>query len=166
MSRKIKMIYAITHNGVIGKDGGLPWRIPGDLKRFRELTLGHVVLMGRKTWESLPVRPLTGRVNVVLSRDPAFHPEGALVFKDVQDVLTQFADQDIWVIGGGQIYEQLLDVADEHYVTYIDQDIDGDTYGPELRGRVVQLEPREFVDQQTGLTIPFCYITTQVKRSQ
>lgn len=126
---------AIAGNGVIGRDGGLPWKLSTDMKRFKETTMGKPVVMGRKTWDSFPRRPLPGRLNIVVSRDRSFHPEGALVAHSVQEALALAKDaggDEIAVIGGGQIYREAMPLADRLYVTHVIADIEGDTAFPPI----------------------------------
>lgn len=131
----IILVAAYDENGVIGRDGELPWRLPEDLKRFRQLTLGHVVLMGRKTWASLG-RPLPGRDNWVLSRDPALAPAGARVFADLDAAIAtharERAGEDLMVIGGSEIYRQALPFADRLEVTKVQARVDGDAHFPAI----------------------------------
>ena len=132
----IYLIAAVAKNGVIGKENALPWYIPEDLKRFKELTTGHTVLMGRKTFESIMKRnnkPLPNRTNVVITRDVNFKaPEGAAVYNNLEEAFKKLKGQDIYVIGGGQIYKQTIDKADVLYITHVDKDIEGDVYFPEI----------------------------------
>ncbi|WP_104526340.1 dihydrofolate reductase [Blastococcus atacamensis] len=126
------MIWAQGRGGVIGAGGGLPWHLPEDLRLFRTTTTGSTVVMGRRTWESLPerFRPLPGRINVVLTSDPDWSAEGALGAASVEQVL---AEHDaFWVIGGGAVYTAFLPHADRLVVTDVDVDVDGDTWAPEL----------------------------------
>jgi dihydrofolate reductase len=124
--------WAQAANGVIGRDGAIPWRLPEDVAYFRELTMGSTVVMGRRTWDSLPprFRPLPGRRNVVLTRDPAWHAEGAEVAGSVADALR--ADGDVWVIGGAEIYRAALPHADVAVITELRESFDGDTFAPSL----------------------------------
>jgi dihydrofolate reductase len=128
------MVWAQADGGVIGVDGTLPWHLPEDLRLFRALTLGSTVVMGRRTWESLPPRsrPLPGRRNVVLSStlDPA---DGVEVVRAASDV--RALGGDVWVIGGGGMYTAFLPHADEVVVTEVDAQLPGDTWAPELDGR-------------------------------
>lgn len=133
----IKMIYASDVNGVIGKDNGLPWRLPSDLKRFKELTMGDFVVMGRKTYESLPerFRPLPGRTNIVISTTTTIkHPE-VLTFAVLRSFLavakmpdSPYADRDLWIIGGGQLYESALEYVDEIHHTLVLGEYEGDAF--------------------------------------
>ena len=124
----ISMIAAVARNGVIGGDGVLPWHLPEDLKHFREVTHGHPVIMGRKTWDSLPARfrPLPGRRNIVVTRRPNWHAEGALTVPTPAAALALAADAErVFVIGGAELYETMLPLADELLLTEIERDFDG-----------------------------------------
>ncbi|HMM10794.1 MAG TPA: dihydrofolate reductase [Bacteroidales bacterium] len=129
--RNIIIIVAMARNGVIGAHNKLPWHLPGDLRRFRSLTMGHTLVMGRKTFDSLPNGPLPGRKNVVLSRSGQGFPENVTVVGSIADVL-QLIGETIFVIGGGEVYRQLLPYASRIELTFIDKDVDGDTYFPTL----------------------------------
>jgi dihydrofolate reductase len=126
----VGLIWAQSPSGVIGRAGGIPWRLPEDLARFKELTMGHTVVMGRLTWESLPgkVRPLPGRRNVVVTRQADYMADGATVVGGLDEVA---ADDEMWVIGGGQIYSQLMDKADKLVLTEVHKEVDGDVLFPE-----------------------------------
>ncbi len=126
----IGLVWAQSANGVIGRDGTLPWHLPEDLKLFRSLTTGTTVLMGRRTWESLPprFRPLPGRRNLVLSRTPQ---EGVETFPDLPQALAAVAG-DVWVIGGAAVYRAALPLADRIVVTEVQESFDGDTFAPDV----------------------------------
>ncbi len=130
--RAVSLIWAQSRDGVIGADGGLPWHLPEDMKQFRARTTGSTVVMGRRTWESLPasVRPLPGRRNVVLSSSLSPASPEVEVAGSVPDVLA--AHEDFWVIGGGGVYAAFLPVADHVVITEIDAAFPGDTWAPEL----------------------------------
>ena len=124
---KLAIIAAIGKNRVIGKDGKIPWHISEDLKRFKRLTTGHTVLMGRKTWESLG-KALPHRRNVVISSRGI---PGMEYYGSVEEALTALKDQErVFVIGGARIYAELLEKADELFLTYVEQDVEGDAYFP------------------------------------
>ena len=128
----IRLVVAYTDNRVIGRDGGMPWHLPGDLAHFKRNTLGHPILMGRKTWLSLG-RPLPGRRNLVLTRDASFEAAGAECFASLDAALAACRDAErICVIGGEQIFRLALPLADELIATEIHARIDGDTWFPEL----------------------------------
>jgi dihydrofolate reductase len=149
MSR-ITIVVAAAENGVIGNNGGLPWRMPSDLKRFRALTMGKPVVMGRKTFQSLP-KPLDGRDNIVVTRDPAFRPSGAQTAPSLAaalDLARAHADrrgaEEIMVIGGGEIYAAALQMAERVYLTRVHTVLAGDTRFPPLdpaRWRLIAAEP-------------------------
>ncbi|HEV8230019.1 MAG TPA: dihydrofolate reductase [Candidatus Limnocylindria bacterium] len=127
MSR-ISFVVAVGRNKVIGKDGRLPWRLPDDMKHVRAVTMGKPLIMGRRTYDSIG-HPLKGRTNIVLTRDPAFHPEGVLVARSPEEALRLAGDApEIIVFGGAQIYKEFLPMADRMYMTGVDADVEGDTY--------------------------------------
>ena len=129
----ISLVYAISQNGVIGKDGGLPWHVPSDLKHFKAVTTGKPVVMGRKTWESLPKRPLPGRQNIVVSRNAGFVAEGAEVVGTISDAIIKGGlAPEICVIGGAELFKAAMPHASRIYLTRILADVSGDTFMPEL----------------------------------
>lgn len=124
---------ARARNGVIGKEGTLPWRLKTDLANFRAVTMGKPVIMGRKTWDSLPKKPLVGRTNIVLSRDGSFEPKGAVVCEDFTDAVaiareqaTEDGAREVCVIGGASLFELALAKAGRIYLTEVDVDAEGD----------------------------------------
>ncbi|HVV64024.1 MAG TPA: dihydrofolate reductase [Rhizomicrobium sp.] len=124
----VSLVVAMADNGVIGADGTLPWRLPDDLRRFKALTMGKPCVMGRRTWDSLPRRPLPGRQNIVVTRDRAFRANGATVVHSLEEALANAADaEEICVIGGAEIYRAALARADRIHLTEIHADIEGDT---------------------------------------
>ena len=129
----ISIVVAHSSNRVIGRDGGLPWRLPADMRRFRELTTGSTVVMGRRTYESLPdaFRPLPERRNLVLSGDPAYRPPGVEVFASLESAL-EACGGDCFVIGGEVTYRDALPRCERLYVTEIDAEVEGDAYFPEI----------------------------------
>ena len=136
---RITLVAAVAKNGVIGRDGDLPWRLPDDLKAFKRLTLGKPVVMGRKTWESIG-RPLPERHNVIMTRSQDFEAPGASVVRSADEALELLADEDeIMIIGGGAIYRQLLDRTDRIYLTEVDAEVAGDVTFPAL-------DPAEWVE--------------------
>jgi dihydrofolate reductase len=133
--RRFHLIYARAANGVIGKAGVLPWHLPEDLAHFKRLTSGRPVVMGSRTWESLPpkFRPLPGRTNIVVTRQPDWAAAGALRAASIEEALAlTAADSDVWVIGGAEIFRQTLAMAQTAVVTEIEADFEGDVYAPEL----------------------------------
>ena len=153
---QIVLIVAMARNRVIGKDGALPWHLSEDLKRFRSLTMGHPIIMGRKTYDSIG-RPLPGRRNIVISRDPDLIIEGIETASSLQSALEITADADeVFVIGGQQIYQLALPMAERIELTLIDHDFDGDVLFPEINPadwKESHRESRE--DEASGLRYDF-----------
>lgn len=132
---RINMIFARSANGVIGNNNTMPWHLPEDMAHFKRLTQGWPVIMGRKTWDSLPAkfRPLPGRTNVVITRQPGWKESGAEPASSLADAFRLCGQaEEIWVIGGAQIYAQAEPLADRIEVTEIAQDFDGDAFAPRL----------------------------------
>jgi len=154
--RCLSIIAAIARNGVIGLDNTLPWHLPEDLKRFRALTMGHHIIMGRKTYESLG-RLLPGRTTVIVSRNPDYAVPGAIVAGSLQQALQACGDdKEVFVIGGAQLYREALPVADRLYFTWINADFHGDAYFPEFTEAAWQKTWCESHVSSEGL--PFSYI--------
>src|SRR5574337_511070 len=153
----LAIIAAVARNGVIGVDGGLPWRLPADLKRFRALTEGHAVIMGRRTWQSL-ARPLPKRQNIVVSRHGAFAADGALVVPSLAEALAHVAvPGPVFCIGGSELYREALNIADTMYLTEINRDFEGDASFPAIVPQEWQEAERETgpVDLSAGFTYSF-----------
>lgn len=138
----IIIIAAIARNGVIGRDGRLPWHLKRDIERFKNLTMGHPVIMGRKTYESIPklFRPLPDRTNIILSRQRREDQlQGVIVARAFQDALDHAAqsqgDDEVFIVGGAEIYKQFLPLADRLYLTHVLAEMAGDAYFPELNLR-------------------------------
>lgn len=151
----LNLIWAQSSSGVIGRDNGIPWRVPEDMVRFKELTMGHTVIMGRMTWESLPAkfRPLPGRRNVVVTRQAGYVAEGA----EVVGSLEEASLDDAWVIGGSQIYGLALPLATRCEVTEVDIDLrreDDDVLAPVLDEGWVSTE-EQWRDSSSGLRYRF-----------
>ncbi len=151
----IGLVWAQARGGVIGRDGTLPWHLPEDLARFKALTSGATVVMGRATWDSLPaaVRPLPGRRNVVLTRTPGWAEPGAVVAGTLSEALAH--EGDVWVVGGASVYREAMPHADLLVVTEIDLDVeDGDTLAPHIgeSWEVAGVEPADgYARSRTGL---------------
>ena len=132
----VSLVYAVSRNGVIGQGGGLPWHIPSDLKHFKAVTLGKPVIMGRKTWESLPRKPLPGRRNLVISRSATYSAEGAEVLPSLEATLRATeGEAEVCVIGGAEIFNAALPLAHRIYLTRVLADVKGDTIMPELSAK-------------------------------
>jgi dihydrofolate reductase len=159
-SPRLHLILARASNGVIGRNNQLPWHLPEDLAHFKRTTLGCPVIMGRKTWDSLPARfrPLPGRTNIVVTRDPAWHAEGALRAASLQEALALCPAEttDAWVIGGAQIYAAALPLAHSAVVTEIAQAFEGDAHAPTFGSEWLE-SAREHHTAASGL--PFAFVT-------
>lgn len=151
----VSVICAVASNGVIGKEKRLPWHLPADLKRFKALTMGRAVIMGRKTYESLG-RPLPGRTNLVVTRQPGYRAEGCRVAGSLEQALALTQDNpEVFVIGGAMLYAQALPRADRIYLTEIHQAFDGDTRMPALDRSAWRETARE--DHPANADTPFAY---------
>ena len=158
----IAFVVARARNGVIGRAGAIPWRIPEDMRRFKAITMGHPLVMGRKTWDSLPKKPLPGRTNIVVTRDPDFAANGAVVVHSIDDALARAEAEkpdEIAVIGGAQIYAALLARATRIHLTEIDADIEGDTTMPAFDPREWREVAREAHIAPDGLA--YAYVTLE-----
>ncbi|WP_025157596.1 dihydrofolate reductase [Leifsonia aquatica] len=153
----LALIWAEAHDRVIGADGGIPWHLPEDMRHFRELTSGSPVVMGRRTWDSLPerFRPLPGRTNIVVTRQAAWSAPGAEVAHDVEEALALAAGAEtVWVMGGAQLYAAALPLADRVEVTEVDLDVPGDTRAPAL-GEGWRTARGEWQESSSGLRYRF-----------
>ena len=162
---KVSLLAAVARGGVIGRDNAIPWRIPEDARRFRALTMGHAVVMGRRTWDSLPdrFRPLPGRRNVVVTRNPDWHADGVERAASLDDALRLLdSAPEVFVIGGGELYAEALPLADALLLTEIEADVEGDTYFPSWDRAAFREKSREQHVSETGL--PFSFVT--YKRTQ
>jgi dihydrofolate reductase len=156
---KLGLIYARSRNGVIGQGNAMPWHLPEDLAHLKQSTLGAPVIMGRKTWDSLPprFRPLPGRRNIVVTRQADWQAEGALPAGTLDEALRLVGDApQAWVTGGAEIYRLALPLAETAVVTEIDADFTGDTFAPELGARWQEVARERHVSE-TGL--PFSFVS-------
>ena len=154
---RINLIFARAANGVIGKDNSMPWHLQEDLAHFKRLTQGCPVIMGRKTWDSLPprFRPLPGRSNIVITRQIDWQAEGALRASSLQAALKLSDDvPEVWVIGGAEIYQQAEPLAVRAEVTEIKQDFEGDAYAPSLGAAWTEIAREQHLSA-TGLAYNF-----------
>ena len=157
---QLALVVARAANNVIGARGTIPWNIPEDLRHFRAVTLGNPCIMGRRTWESLPKKPLPGRLNIVVSRDPAYSAAGALVaacFNSALKSAQAKSPAKIAVIGGAEIYRAALPLADVIHLTEIEAVFDGDTYFP----RLIEAEWREAAREEhaTADGLKYAFVT-------
>lgn len=156
------LIVAYDKNRLIGKDGGMPWYIPGELKRFRQLTEGNVVIMGKKTYLSLG-KPLPNRINIVLSSSETFSGDNLYTARSLTEAIEMVSEnwneKDIFYIGGANLYKQVMDMVDVMYITEIDARFEGDTYFPEF-------DENNFTKEIEGhfeSTVPYTYVTYRKK---
>ena len=150
---KITLVAAIASNNVIGKENSLPWNIPEDLKRFKQMTSGHTILMGRKTFDSIG-RPLPNRQNIVMTKDENFEREGIKVINDFDEALELIkeSNEDVFVIGGSKIYELFEPVANSLAITRILKDFEGDAFFPDINWELWQIEKEEkFFDEKSNI---------------
>ena len=143
----ISLIVAMASNRVIGDRGDIPWKIPGEQKMFKEITLGHAVVMGRKTYESL-IRPLPGRTNIVVTRQIDYEAPGCIIAQNLNMAIKSIAtdESEAFIIGGGQLYHETIPVADRIYVTLIPREIPGDTFFPKIPDTDFEIRKSEFID--------------------
>lgn len=153
----LTLIAAVARNGVIGRDNCLPWHLPADLKHFKALTTGHAVIMGRKTWESLPekFRPLPGRQNIVVTRNAGYAATGATVANSLADAVAAANGSEAFVIGGAELYQAALPLADRLELTEISRDYEGDTFFPARDATQWREMAREAQLDDTGLGYAF-----------
>lgn len=152
-ARTIGLIWAQTPDGVIGVDNTIPWRVPEDMALFRQTTAGHPVVMGRRTWESLPprFRPLPGRRNIVVTRQQDWSAAGAETAGSVRAALELAAPATTWVMGGGEIYRAALPYATELLITEVDTDVSGDAFAPDLGPEWQSDDPQDWLRSSGGL---------------
>jgi dihydrofolate reductase len=160
-STRLHLIFARAANGVIGKDNALPWQLPEDMAHFKSTTLGHPVIMGRRTWDSLPpkFRPLPGRLNIVVTRDAQWQAEGASRANSLQEAVSLCpGGSDAWVIGGAQIYAAAMPLAQTAVITEIGQAFEGDAFAPTFGANWVETA-REAHVAASGL--PYAFVTLE-----
>ncbi|WP_371029126.1 dihydrofolate reductase [Pseudoclavibacter sp. JSM 162008] len=160
----VGLVWAQAHGGVIGAEGGIPWHVPEDLAHFKAVTLEHPVIMGRKTWDSLPerFRPLPGRRNIVVTRQPDWFAEGAERAGSLEEALSLASagtGAEAWVMGGGELYRAAIATADRLEVTEIDLAVDGDAHAPDRSGDDWVVDAREpsdgWLESRTGIRYRF-----------
>jgi dihydrofolate reductase len=161
---KVSLVVAVARGGVIGREGTIPWRIPEDVARFKALTTGHAVVMGRRTWDSLPdrFRPLPERRNIIVTRNPDWSADGAERAASLEEALRlPEGAEHVFVIGGAELYAAALPLADELLITEIDLEAEGDTLFPSWDRAAFHEESREQHESETGIRFSF---VTYVRR--
>ena len=163
MTNELTIIAAASNNNVIGNNNKLIWHIPKDLIRFKELTLNHAVIMGRKTFESLP-NPLPNRMNIVVTRNTNYYNEGITVCKSIEEALTYCKnDSQPFIIGGGEIYTQTIDMVDKIELTRVYKTYDGDAYFPEIPEEKFELVNEETNELDGDEKIKYSFLTYKKK---
>jgi dihydrofolate reductase len=161
----ISIIVAVSEDWGIGKDNDLLWHISEDLKRFKRLTSGNTVIMGKRTWESLPRRPLPGRKNIVLTDDKTETIENAVTAYSIEDSLSKCEkNEEIFVIGGGSIYRQFMPLADRLYITHVHKKAPADIYFPEIDLKIWKITEEEVFKTDDEQSIPYTYTIYEKKK--
>lgn len=155
----VSIIVAVSDDWGIGRDNELLWYIPEDLRRFKRLTIGKSVIMGKKTWESLPRKPLPGRKNIVLTDIHGEHIESAVTAYSIEDAVSKCeSDEEAFVIGGGSIYRQFMNVADRLYITHVHKKAPADVYFPKIDRRKWKVIEKEECVSEDDNKIPYSYV--------
>ena len=159
----LSIIVALSENNVVGKDNGLPWKLSADLKRLKSLTMGHHIIMGRRTWESLG-RPLPGRINVVITTDKNYKAEGGVVVHSLNEAIKISShDNEAFIFGGGKIFKEALSMVNKIYMTRVHKNIDGDTYFPHLNVNDWKEMDRENFSADEKNQFDYSFITLERK---
>ncbi len=161
---KISLIVAMASNRVIGLNNQMPWHLSADLKRFKQITMGHPIIMGRKTFEAIG-KPLPGRTNIIVSRNSSYQQEGCIVVDSIEAAINHGCrlDNEVFVIGGATLYEATLSMADNLYITLINQYLDGDTFFPDFnRSQWAEVEQENVEDD---LKVSFSYSFLKLQRN-
>jgi dihydrofolate reductase len=164
---KISLIVAMGSNRVIGNNNLMPWHLSADLKKFKKITMGSPILMGRKTYESIG-RPLPGRTNLIISRNPEYRQDGCLVFNDVETAIKKGCESsgEIFVIGGADLYEALLPIADALYLTIINREFQGDTFFPDIDRNDWSEVERENIDNDPDAAFSYSFLKFEKANSK
>ena len=162
----VSIIVAISQDNGIGKDNMLLWHIPEDLKRFKKLTMGQCIIMGKKTWESLPRKPLPGRKNIVLTDVPGELIDQSVTAYSIEDALNKCSDnEEVFIIGGGSIYRQFMPLADRLYITHIHKKTEADTYFPEIPDTEWEVTYKEEHASESAEIPSYSYVIYERKKS-
>jgi dihydrofolate reductase len=160
----ISIIVAVSDDWGIGKNNELLWNISEDLKRFKRLTMGNTIIMGKKTWESLPKRPLPGRKNIVLTDDPKEYIDCSVTAYSIEDALSKCdKKEEIFIIGGGSVYRQFMPLADRLYITHVHKKAPADIYFPEIVTNIWKVVEKEEFPASETVAIPYTYIIYERK---
>jgi len=160
----ISLIVAVSDDMGIGKNNDLLWHIPEDMKRFKKLTLGNTVVMGKKTWESLPKKPLTGRKNIVITDQPGECFDGAVTAYSIEDAVNKCeSGEEVFVIGGGSIYRQFMPIADRLYITHVRKTKASDVFFPEIDPKIWMPVETEEHREEINDVPPYTYVVYERK---
>src|SRR5450755_849308 len=162
MSASVVLVLAVADNGVIGASGRIPWRIPDDMKRFKALTMGKPIIMGRKTWDSFPKKPLPGRTNIVITRDAAWQANGAIVVHSLAEAFARAQSENpskLCIVGGAEIYKAALPIATRIELTEVHTDAEGDTRIPSFDRSIWRETARS--DRVTPDGLRYSYVTLE-----
>jgi dihydrofolate reductase len=163
----ISIIVAVSDDWGIGKDNELLWHIPEDLKRFKRLTLGNCIIKGKRTWESLPKKPLPGRKNIVLTDVPHECIDCSVTAYSIDDALSKCdGEGEVFVIGGGSVYRQFMSIADRLYITHVHRRAPADVYFPKIDRRSWNILEKEEFSQDDGNPVPYTYVVYERKRKR
>ncbi|MDD5320891.1 MAG: dihydrofolate reductase [Methylococcales bacterium] len=164
---KISLIAAMASNRVIGNNNVMPWNLSADLKKFKQITMGSSILMGRKTFESIG-RALPGRTNIILSRNPEYHQYGCLVFNDIETAIKKGCEiaGEIFVIGGADLYEAILPIANALYLTIIHREFQGDTFFPDIDLNEWSEVERENIDDDPEVAFSYSFLKLEKATSK
>ena len=165
MTRRLSLLAAMANNRVIGRNNALPWRLPADLKRFKALTMGQIIVMGRKTYESIG-RPLPGRINIIVTRQPDLSVAGVTVTRSVEEALTAcliHPDKEIFIIGGAELYQQTLKHCQRLYLTEVQKAFEGDAFFPEFDRSDWHEIVREKHVQEEGEKLEYHFVVLERK---
>jgi len=161
----ISIIVAVSDDWGIGRDNDLLWHIPEDLKRFKRLTMGKCIIMGKKTWESLPKKPLPGRKNIVITDIPSECIECSVTAYSIEDAISKCdKNEEAFVIGGGSIYRQFMNIADRLYITHVHRKAPADVWFPKIDLRKWRIIEREEFVSEDNYRIPYSYVIYERKR--
>jgi dihydrofolate reductase len=161
----ISIIVAVSEDWGIGKDNELLWHISEDLKRFKKLTTGNTIIMGKRTWESLPRRPLPGRRNIVLTDIPGECIDCSVTAYSIDDALSKCdKEEEIFVIGGGSVYRQFMPVADRLYITHVHRKMPADVWFPEIDSDIWKVVQKEEYPEDENGSIPYSYVVYERKK--
>jgi len=161
----ISAVVAVSKNGVIGKENDLPWKLPADLKHFKDITTGNAIIMGRKTYESIG-RPLPNRINIVITRNKDYQAKGCIVVSSLEDAVKAAKGKEALIIGGGQIFKMAMHLIDRIYFTLVDAEIDGDVYFPQIDDNLWEKTSEDEHQKDKNNEYNYKFITYEKKESR